>query len=332
MAKDASYLANIKRQLQAGQRAWRRGDQILGAFGYQRRRQTAIDLINAEVESLGMFTQPAVTADMALDRYFVFNLADATPRVVETPPIEQEHSNQATGDPPEIPTEVIEAELKEPPPVDIADPADLSLAVRNLECATQMPLCMQMDCTIAKALTHMKLKDYSQLVVARGLRSIRGIVSHKSIAEAQLHGAPRKVSECLDESVPRVNLGEPLLEVISRFQRHDCVLVIADDKQLCGIVTPADIAREFSAMAGPFLVIGEIEVHLQWLVNRQLDLSQISLSQADAAYKKQPARAADLTMGDIQHLLQAPEHWKQVSINYDQAVFCQELNEVRVLP
>src|SRR4051812_12700773 len=43
------YLDGIKANLLAGRMQWRRGDKVLTVFGYVRRRQTFVDLINSEL-------------------------------------------------------------------------------------------------------------------------------------------------------------------------------------------------------------------------------------------------------------------------------------------
>lgn len=67
MAYGEEYLDAIRAELKQGRRQWKRGDNILSAFGYMRRRQTAIDLINGLLKAKGMYTNPELTTDMPLD-------------------------------------------------------------------------------------------------------------------------------------------------------------------------------------------------------------------------------------------------------------------------
>ena len=79
------YLNAIRAELKRGRRQWKRGDKLLEAFGYTRRRQTAIDLINSQLKEKGMHTDPKLTTAMPLDRGITFYLkgkklkSDATP-------------------------------------------------------------------------------------------------------------------------------------------------------------------------------------------------------------------------------------------------------------
>ena len=66
MTDGAAYLKEIKKNLEKGQRQWKRGDKILAAFGYRRRRKEFIDQVNAELERLGMVAVPPITTALAL--------------------------------------------------------------------------------------------------------------------------------------------------------------------------------------------------------------------------------------------------------------------------
>ena len=62
-----SYLEEIKTELEEGRRQWRAGANLLAAFGYVRRRKTAVDAINKDLEDLGLVCAPPIDVDMPLD-------------------------------------------------------------------------------------------------------------------------------------------------------------------------------------------------------------------------------------------------------------------------
>lgn len=333
------YLDAILVELKRGRRQWKRGDKLLEAFGYTRRRQTAIDLINSELEKRGMRTDPKLTTAMPLDRGITFYLKGKKPKREVTQP------DQSDGD---VPVEEIElasakddsdsgegVKVKIPqerPAVDVGGAFDRSLIVGILACAERVPEQISPSATVEKALTLMALHDYSQLVVTTSPRDIKGVVSYKSVAEAYLHGQPKKVGDCLDQSVPKVDLNEPLLRVVERFNEHSAVLVVRPDKTLAGIVTPADIAEEFGAMAAPFLLIGQIEAQLGWLVQTNI----LDLAGALTVVKMAPdslaaSSVSDLTMGELHRVLDHDGNWSRVGIKFDRGEFCKELNAVREL-
>ena len=330
-----AYLEAIKKELQAGHRQWRRGDKLLEAFGYTRRRQTAIDLIENRLKAKGMFTVPELTTSMPLDRGITFYLEGSKVEEVS----QQEPSEVGSGmvetivlasDDDSKGTKQITVTIpEEPPSADEGTTGERSLIIGNLACAERAPLQISPSETVEKALTEMALREYSQLVVITGQRTIRGIISYRSVAQAFLHGNPKTVNDCLDKSVPMVERNEPLLKVIERFNEFDVVLVVGPDKGPAGIVTPADIAAEFGAMAAPFFLVGQIEEQLRWLVKDRLDLSSAMAAVTTSMERVEPRSVSDLTMGDLHLLLSNDENWKKVGIKFDRVAFCRELDAVR---
>ena len=328
MSDGPAYLKAIRKQLDQGHRQWRRGDKLLAAFGYVRRRQEFVDQVNAELASLGLVASPPISTALALDGYTSFSLIGVGPEAADAATAESASSSPAEPAAEDI-AEEVKAELAEPPKVDAINPADLSVTVRNLECANRAPLMVTPSDTLASAMTKMQLHDYSQLVAGTGERSVKGVISYRSIANQQMHGSPKVVGDCI-EQVPEVTLDAALLDVVARFQSYDCVLVFNAEKKLCGIVTPADIASEFQAMTAPFLVIGEIETQLRWLIDRALDLSEVTFTAAPAPKPgAPPSKAADLTMGELERILENPEYWAKIGMTYDRVDFCQALSEMR---
>lgn len=306
----ADYLAAIQRELKAGRNQWRRGSNILAAFGYVRRRQSAIDQIQAQLKRLGMSTVPAISQEMKLDRSYRF-LLDTKKRT-------------------KLPDKA-RPEVSDDPPSTDPRAVDRGLIVGNLEAAEKLPEQIRPDDTIEAAMTTMDLRDFSQLVVTTSPRDIKGVVSYKSIARAQLQGAPTHVRHCIDSTVPQLSPEASLLDVVAQFQAHDCVLIVGVDRQLKGIVTPADIAAEFGAMAGPFLLIGEIEDRLRWLVEKRVRLDDALSTLSLREEQRRVGSADSLTMGELQMILENPKHWALVGIRYDRATFCKELDHVRTV-
>src|SRR5947199_2182969 len=62
----ASHLSEIKDELVTGHHQHRMGESILAVFGYVRRRRTAVDDINRELDTLGLRTDPPISQDMPL--------------------------------------------------------------------------------------------------------------------------------------------------------------------------------------------------------------------------------------------------------------------------
>jgi len=301
VANGEKYLDAILSELRQGRRQWKRGEKLLEAFGYTRRRKTAIELINSMLEARGMYTVPPLTTSMPLDRAIRFRLRGAEeeaeqetiPQDVlrETVEIASKEQNES-----DLPDTVTIPE--EPPLLNLEMPGEMTLIVGDLACAERMPVWIDPNKSLQEALTIMDLREFSQLVVASSPRDVRGIISYKSAARAFLHGHPKTVGDCLDASVPRVELNEPVLKVVDRFTEHDVVLVIGQDRSLSGIVSPADIAEEFRSLAAPFLLIGQIEERLRWLIRKQeVDLGAALAASSVAIEHGRPFGTYELTMG-----------------------------------
>lgn len=315
MSYGTEYLEQIRGQLNSGSNCWRKGVNVLGAFGYTRRRQTAVDLINSELKRIGLVTDPVIDTGMPLDTSIRFYLAD---EVVEV-------DDELLLPPPVPPEPEPQGEIEDTGHLDDlaakgTSPTDHTFRVANLEAAEREPLCVAPDDPIERAITLMEMKNFSQLPVVTGPRDIKGLVSYRSITRARLSGQPNYVRECLEPAVV-VGLDTPLLEVIGKFRTDDAVLVLGTDRRLSGIVTPSDIANEYGTMTGPFLQIGEIENLLRWLI-KPLDLRK-ALDLPDAP------DVDDLTLGDIQRVLTDSACWAQLGLKYDQKAFCEGLNRVR---
>jgi hypothetical protein len=56
-----------------------------------------------------------------------------------------------------------------------------------------------------------------------------------------------------------ISVNAPLFEAIHSIVEHDCVLVRAVNKKICGIVTTTDLSMQFAQLGEPFLLLGQIE-------------------------------------------------------------------------
>jgi len=82
-------------------------------------------------------------------------------------------------------------------------------------------------------------------------------------------------------------------------------------------------------MTGSFLLAGQIEEQLRWLVAQRLDL-RAARDACHVGPEDMPGDAAvDLTMGGLQRILENPGNWTKVGIQYDRATFCKEMDAVR---
>jgi CBS domain-containing protein len=323
------YLAAIKAELEAGRHQHRMGENILAAFGYVRRRQTAIDEIAKALEELGLVTDPPIDSAMPLRVpriRFSLKALHETPVYPEEEAPDAKHGQEDAED----------AEDVEPSgSVEMLVPA---FRIAELEAADKPVECISPDAPLAQARTRMALNKFSQLVVANNNRprqqDIKGIVSYQSIAKALLNGNPVTVRDCVDDSVPVIRSDLDLNEVVPLLGVHDVVLVVGQDRRLQGIVTAWDLAEEFAQLVDPFKRIGEVEARLRALLFAKLGRDRIGafLSERQAtASASNPVGDPDwLTIGDLQRILENPANWEDLGLRgVDRAELVEALDRIR---
>ena len=313
MLEGKSYLESIKAELEDGRKQWRAGASVLAAFGYVRRRKTALDAINGELKRLGLQCEPPIDVDMPLDTPRIrFLLAGSNG---ESPGAEaEEHEPEDQGELPARDTPVVSA-----------------FKVAELDAANKQVVCVKPNAQIEKAYTLMGLHGYSQLVVGNSDRppgtAIKGIVSYRSITKALMNDSRNStVKDCV-EPCPQVSIEDDIGVVIAHLKSNDVVLVLGADKHLTGIVTPWDLAEEFAKLAEPFKYIEEIETRLGLLVHERLDTEWTEVLESLAIREGTPTDS--LTMGDLVKIIEHPGHWPKLTMPYDRATFVAWLNDVR---
>ena len=307
-----SYLEKIKAELKQGRKQWRAGASLLAAFGYVRRRKTAVDAINRELEDLGLECEPPIDVDMPLDTPRIrFLLAGSNAE----PPSEDTQDTEVEGE--------VETRAQDTPVVS-------GFKVAELDAADQEVVCVRPDDQIEKAYTLMGLHGFSQLAVGNSQRpsgtAIKGIVSYRSIAEALMHGSADTVNDCV-ESCPQVSIEDDIGVVIDHLGNNDVVLVIGADKRLTGIITPWDLAEEFAKLAEPFKYIGEIETRLRRLVSERLAAEWDDVRRRFEIGEKTPIGMLD--MGDLVRIVEHPDYWHKLGMPYDRATFVARLDDIR---
>ncbi|MBI4234147.1 MAG: CBS domain-containing protein [Chloroflexi bacterium] len=314
------YLQTIHAELKKGRNQWRKGANILEAFGYVRRRQSAIDEINAELKRVGLRKDLPIDTNMPLtDPYIRFRLEED--EVAQTFPTEVAH---VTND--QVP-ELVEADS-------ISAPLPAAFKVKNLAAAQKQVECVKPTDTVATAYTKMSTKDFSQLVVTDGSNAlqtaIKGTVSYKTIATRFLHaGKAENVRECLDQNPPVVSSESDIADVMKHLHEHAAVLVVGNDKRLCGIVTAWDLMDEWADLVRQFQQIGYVETGITFLLLQRLD--RLCILSCLAIEGKNPPleKLEELELGDLLRVIQNPENWQKLGLPYDRVHFSSALDRIR---
>ena len=204
----------------------------------------------------------------------------------------------------------------------------VSLRVSSLASANGGVEFVRLDDSLERAQTLMMGKDYSQLAVQSGPRDLRGAISWDSIAQAKI----RKSDASLRDAIftPEVvGLHDDLLARIPMIVDANFAFVQAPDRQICGIVTTADLSLEFVTLAKPFFLLAEVERRLRRIIDNHFTSEEIAVIVDPDDSQRSAASASDLTLGEFVRLLEEPSRWSRLKWALDRAIFIADLNDIR---
>ena len=205
------------------------------------------------------------------------------------------------------------------------EPVDPTVRIRVLPTARCKLTSVRPNHPLAKATTLMLIKDFSQLPVMENNRDVKGVVSWRSIGtEFALGRLGDEVRHGMEEH-REIAIDAPLLDAITDIWEHGYVLVRDVDRTISGIVTASDLARQFAQLAQPFLVIGEIELHLRNLVSN-FTLAEMKEASDDPDRIK---GSWDLNFGAYCRLLENRDRWGKLELHVDRNTFMDNLHQVR---
>ena len=267
--------------------------EFLGKFGYARRGSWIVGHIRNTMEEVNLRTQP--------DFEYAYIDSEITIR---------------------LNSEGADAQSQE----ESADPIH---QIDTLPAANKKPVSVKPDEPISAATTKMRLHDYSQLPVMTSERDVKGMISWKSIGANLSLGRPcENVRQCMDraELIPK---STPLFDAIGKIAIHEYVLVQDTNKVITGIVTASDLSTQFMGLAGPFLLLGEIEGHLRHLIRGKFTVEQMQVASTPTEGGRPVEGTADLTLGGYHQLLSNRENWEELNLKIDRAEFAKQLDVVR---
>ena len=317
------YLEGIRTELRLERRQRKMGQNVLSAFGYIRRRATAIQEINAALDDLGLVAHPPINSEMPLTTPRIRFELKSTSRTDDLETVED------AGDLDSKPDDRLENADQD---WNLPEPA---FKVSELKSAKRAVEWVPLDAPIRKAYTKMVLNKYSQLMVASSgtpfQKDVKGIVSFRSVTRALMNGDANIVGQCIEDEVPFAHVDTDLKSVVSQLSEHEVVLVIGRDNRLQGIVTAWDLAEEFAELVDPFKRIGEIEERLRTLLRIRLGEQKVLefLVDEEAAGGTSVGALQNLTMGDLKRVLEFPEHWCASKMPFEREGFIQALDKVR---
>lgn len=207
--------------------------------------------------------------------------------------------------------------------------ADPAYRMSRLEPADQELVTVKPDEDIRRATTLMMSNDVSQLPVMTQPRALKGIVSWKSLGACFALGSqPIAVRDVMDTEVVIVADDELLFSVIPRIIESDYALVRRKDRSYW-IITTADLSSRFRELTEPFLLLAEIENQLRDLLDKHFDRSALAAAKSPEDADRKVDSAADLTLGEVQRLLEQEEAWERFAAALDRVEVVRQLSAVR---
>ena len=206
-------------------------------------------------------------------------------------------------------------------------PEDATLRVHMLAAARNKPMRVTPNDQFTKAKTLMAGYDFSQVPVMTSDRDVKGIITWKSIGSTE-NPAGTQARHFMDESVQVIVGRRPLFEAVDIIANHGYTLVRGEDNTITGIVTATDLNYQLLQLTEAFLLVGEIEGHIQRIIYCRFTYEEVldSIKPSDADSVK---AIGDLTFGDYCRLLEEPKRWAKLELQDDRATFVRQLDEVR---
>ena len=330
MPQIPDQLLGVKKDLAAGKRRWAKIKTLLSWFGNKGRGKHVVQTIQEALNEAGLFTDPAFNPPRSVHDYIEFK---PLPETGDGPAADSADS-RGTGD--ESQTDDAGQDGSDGDAGDGRDrgssvPAGSKFCIGMLEAANRQDdiLTITRDKTVEEAATLMLMHRYSQLPVTQNLRDIDGMISWRSMGRARASGdACEHVRDCL-EDIRIIPQDAPFFAAVDTITEEEVVLIRGTDRTITGIVTTADLSREYHEKAAPFLLLEEVEDRIRILISRNLSASEIKQVKDPDDDTREIEDAADLTFGEYVRLLESRENWKKLRLGIDRKLFVGLLNDVR---
>jgi CBS domain-containing protein len=313
--KPGEQLIEIARRLQLGESASVTTVRsfLTWFFGAQRRGHWIVSYIRRALKEAGLRTEPDFeSAYLDAEMQFVLtkersSAQSITVEVVETITV-SDHAE----------VRVLNAAF-----------ADPTYRVSKLAAANRRPIAVQPDSTLSEAVTVMMANDFSQLPVITNERTVKGIVSWRSIGSRLALGQKLVAVREAMEPHAEISFDASLFTAIPLIVEHQHVLVRSLDQRITGIVTTSDLSLQFQQLAEPFLLLGEIENHLRRIISSHFEQTELAAVQDSNNGTRRVETAADLTFGEYKSLFEDPSRWNRIGLQINRTVFTRLLERVR---
>ncbi|MFC4055671.1 CBS domain-containing protein [Actinomadura syzygii] len=273
---------------------------LLEHWGFERRTSAVVTVIKAALADEGLTTRPPFTEGSLSDE------------VTLVPQGAEPGSGVETAD------NVADTE-------DVSEPQHMTLRLGNLPARL---VSVPSTATLTHAKTLMLKHQFSQLAVIDDDGTYRGAVSWESIGKAHVAFPDPSLANAIVPA-PVVDHDALLLHQIEVIYDRGFIFVQnADRNRITGILTAADLTRQFGKLARPFVLIEEAENRLRRAAEEVFNVDELRAA-APANRRSRVHQATDLTFGGYGHLLKEPQRWSALGWNVDHELFLGLLEEVR---
>ena len=203
--------------------------------------------------------------------------------------------------------------------------------VQVLESANTPPTYVCNSDSIKKAISLMRLHNYSQLPVSNnGNRNLIGFISWETIGCAKERGITSDiVKDYISKDVKQLSPETPLIEAIKVVKDHDFAVVVAKDNSLQGIITTADITAQFISNTEPFVILEEIELQIRNILKDVFLVEELKNLSTESG--KEAHSIDDLTFAQYLELIGYKAYWDRLKLNVSREVLLDDLNKVRII-
>jgi len=208
-------------------------------------------------------------------------------------------------------------------------PADRGLTVGNLPSALGGVEFVSPQSTFDEVITKMLLNDYSQLAVLTSPYNLRGVITWRSIAQARHDDRDARITKAVMPA-ETVSYDAELIDVLRRLYDDDFIFVKGPDNTVAGIVTAADVVLAYGDLSMPFLLVGQIDLLLRRLLGGHFMFEEVAAI-CDPEGNRDLKDFDDLTIGDYQRALEAPDLWERLDWHIDRLTFVRRLDDIRKL-
>ena len=266
---------------------------LIGLWGWLRRGSVVTDQVTKELGSLGLTTSPPFT-EVGIDNR------------VRLVPLTKDESG----------------------PVPFHPHPTAGVQIGSLSSATRGVVWVRPEDSLQKAQTLMLVHDFSQLAVMRGPSDLNGAITWESVAKALLRHKPVTDVKKATVDATLVRRDADLLQTIPDIVKTGFVFVRDQGREVTGIVTTADLSEQFADLAGPFMLLNEIEVRLRIAIGGAFSVEELA-SVKDPADARDVVSVHDLSLGELARLLDPQEHWERLRWELDRKEFLAALQRVR---